>query len=708
MSTPSPQPICTWQTGGLRSRRGRLLSALLLAAAVLRPAPAQVPISAGPYFQDFDALAATGTANPWTDNTTLLGWYASRAIGGAVTNYRASAGTDSAGGLYSFGAASAGERALGSIASGTPSHLAWGVRFVNDSDETLTGFTVSYTGEQWRNGGNPAVQTLAFSYQIGDAPLANPDPADAGSWIAVPELDFLSPTVGATAGALDGNAAAQRVLLSATVAGLAIVPGQEVFLRWRDVNDAGNDHGLAVDDVSVSFAGGPVVVQPPQITDGPASRTNAAGTLASFTVTVSGTPPFGYQWSGNGAPLFDGPGVAGANGRTLYLSNVLTAVAGEYAVVVTNAAGRATSGVARLTVLDPVITAPPQGRTVVAGAAVSFSVGAAGTAPLAYQWHHAGEPIADATTSAYNLGSVGPGDAGDYTVGVVNGWSVGVTSAPARLTVIAQPPTRLALWDFNDTNAPASAPPPVAGSGSAWLVGGVSASYAGGAPANAAAGQTNAGWNTTGYPAQGTSNKQAGVEFRVSTAGQERVLVTWEARASNTGSKHARLQYTVNGADFTDLTAVTLAGAETWQGFYADLTGLAGVDDNPAFGLRLVSEWESSATGGGVAGYVAAHAASSYGSGGTLRYDLVTVYGWPRSGAERPRLTGIAVVGGEVRVEFAAGAGDAAEDFTLLGAGAVEGSYGAAGGTITALGAGRFRASAPLAGPTQFYRVQRN
>jgi hypothetical protein len=31
-------------------------------------------------------------------------------------------------------------------------------------------------------------------------------------------------------------------------------PGQEIFLRWLDIDDSGNDHGLAVDDFSVRFS----------------------------------------------------------------------------------------------------------------------------------------------------------------------------------------------------------------------------------------------------------------------------------------------------------------------------------------------------------------------------------------------------------------------------------------------------------------------
>ena len=55
------------------------------------------------------------------------------------------------------------------------------------------------------------------------------------------------------------------------------------------------------------------------------------------------------------------------------------------------------------------------------------------------------------------------------------------------------------------------------------------------------------------------------------------------------------------------------------------LAGFPGVEDNPNFAVRIVSEFENTATGSGTAGYVGA--SSTYGSGGTLRYDMVTVLG---------------------------------------------------------------------------------
>jgi hypothetical protein len=167
-------------------------------------APGQILISAGTYTQNFNSLAASGTSNPWVDNSTLPGWYASRSAGGpAVATYRADGGTSIAGALYSYGTGTAADRALGTIASATPGDLAFGVRFTNDSAVTVTNLQLSYAGEEWRNGGNGESNSLAFAYRIGTG-LTNSDAANANAWTSASALSFVAPTV-STNGAGTGD-----------------------------------------------------------------------------------------------------------------------------------------------------------------------------------------------------------------------------------------------------------------------------------------------------------------------------------------------------------------------------------------------------------------------------------------------------------------------------------------------------------------------
>jgi hypothetical protein len=90
----------------------------------------------------------------------------------------------------------------------------------------------------------------------------------------------------------------------------------------------------------------------PTISIPPQSQTVQQGQSATFTVTASGTSPLTYQWRFNDADL------AGANGSSYTRFNAQTADAGEYRVVVTNAAGAVTSAPATLTVTVPIYCLP--------------------------------------------------------------------------------------------------------------------------------------------------------------------------------------------------------------------------------------------------------------------------------------------------------------------------------------------------------------
>ena len=77
----------------------------------------------------------------------------------------------------------------------------------------------------------------------------------------------------------------------------------------------------------------------------------------------------------------------------------------------------------------------PRSQTAIAGDIVNFTVTAAGTPPLSYQWRFNGAPIRDAIASTYTLIAVTTNDAGSYSVTISN--AAGVTnSADANLTVL--------------------------------------------------------------------------------------------------------------------------------------------------------------------------------------------------------------------------------------------------------------------------------
>lgn len=351
----------------------KVIAGAMLASLALSTANAQLNFSSlttgssGTYSQDFNTLGSLAT-QLWTDNTTLPGWYAARqgngtsALLGPIPTYIGGSGAGNTGGLYSFtnnSVSPAVNKALGSISSGTPNTMAYGVCFTNDTTtKIITNITINYTGEQWRNGGNTAVQTLAFSYYKASGIVTNADPTSTLVWTAVSSLNFDTPIVGATAAALDGHAAANRTVIApVALTGLQIGPGEGVFFRWVDINDAGNDHGVALDDLSISWSTVAAGVNTgPSISAQPVNTTNYAGNNIQFAVTAAGTTPLSYQWyyTNSGTTTL----IDGATGAGLSLNIITNQNAGQYFVVVTNAYSpfAVTSSVVNLTVLGPVVT----------------------------------------------------------------------------------------------------------------------------------------------------------------------------------------------------------------------------------------------------------------------------------------------------------------------------------------------------------------
>jgi hypothetical protein len=266
---PLPQGVCplflspaSYPRGGVLQavrnswhRRSSVLRfgilAALLSVSPLSSAMA-LPILAvdAVYTQNFDGLPASGTAT-WLNDSTLAGWFHART--GSGTTILADNGGSSAGNLYSFGTGTSTDRALGSIGSGNASagNMYWGILFSNDTGDTITALDIAYTGEQWRNGGVAAAQTVAFSYIVGNGLTGMLTDFTVGG-VAVPALDFISPIFSATASAVDGNAAANQVALSFSISGLIIPAGSGVLLRWSDIDHPGSDHGLAIDNLSVT------------------------------------------------------------------------------------------------------------------------------------------------------------------------------------------------------------------------------------------------------------------------------------------------------------------------------------------------------------------------------------------------------------------------------------------------------------------------
>jgi hypothetical protein len=70
--------------------------------------------------------------------------------------------------------------------------------------------------------------------------------------------------------------------------------------------------------------------------------------------------------------------------------------------------------------MSPGILRQPQDQTVIAGSPASFSVEAAGAAPLGFQWQFNGANLLAATNAVITLASVALDQAGKYSVTVTN------------------------------------------------------------------------------------------------------------------------------------------------------------------------------------------------------------------------------------------------------------------------------------------------
>lgn len=236
----------------------RFLAGVAVLAAAVSAGAGIVDITGdtGSYSQNFNTLA-TGGSSAWSNDYTVAGWYAARTASGAL-NILSTNGALLTGQLYSYGSSNETDRALGSLSSGTPGTISYGVQLSNSTANSYLSLTVDYTLEQWRDGGNAtlAVQTNTFWYMVSATPFATIDADLTTGWTEVPLLAGISPTHMATASALDGNVASNRVAMS-QLFNVTINSGEFIMLRWRDINDGGNDHGMGIDDVQVSWSSVP-------------------------------------------------------------------------------------------------------------------------------------------------------------------------------------------------------------------------------------------------------------------------------------------------------------------------------------------------------------------------------------------------------------------------------------------------------------------
>ena len=242
-----------------------MIKTLLVTTGLLVALPAQALINvnsaAFTYSESFDSLTSVTTpATNWVNDSTLAGWSLFISTGAAAPTYAADNGGSNAGTFRSYGVTASSERALGGAASGgayfgspvggaVAGHIALGL--TNTSGLVLDSFTLRFAGEQWRNGGNAAAQTMVLEYGFGSTFAAvTPWTAPGGGF------NWTSPVATAAAAAVDGNVAGLVANNGGTVNTTWAV-GDTLWVRWIENNDNGNDHGLAIDNLTFSVTAVP-------------------------------------------------------------------------------------------------------------------------------------------------------------------------------------------------------------------------------------------------------------------------------------------------------------------------------------------------------------------------------------------------------------------------------------------------------------------
>ena len=228
------------------------------------------------------------------------------------------------------------------------------------------------------------------------------------------------------AGTVSGPINTSTVQLSGTptTAGTYVIS----IIGWRGANGTSDQHRASY---TVTVSGSTNAA--PTITTQPISRTVAAGSPASFTTVVTGSPTPTLQWFKNSVA------VPGATTELLTFASAALADAGTYTLVATNSQGSATSNAATLTVTGtaPVVITQPASVAQPAGTAASLTVVASGSP--AYQWRKNGVNVVGATNATLPFAALTAADTASYDVVLTN--ATGTVTSNAATVVVATPLT---------------------------------------------------------------------------------------------------------------------------------------------------------------------------------------------------------------------------------------------------------------------------
>lgn len=140
-------------------------------------------------------------------------------------------------------------------------------------------------------------------------------------------------------------------------------------------------------------------------------------------------------------------------------------------------------------------------------------------------------------------------------------------------------------------------------------------------------------WRVRGGPGQAngwSSNAplhSQGAQFNVPTVGFTGISISFDLYVTDRGPRDWQVQYTTDGSAWTNLGSSGSAsvGGDRWYNSNAyDLSAVTAVDNNPAFGIRVVSTY-----GAGTTQYFAADNGPMSNTSGNWRFDMVTITAVP-------------------------------------------------------------------------------
>lgn len=185
----------------------------------------------------------------------------------------------------------------------------------------------------------------------------------------------------------------------------------------------------------------------------------------------------------------------------------------------------------------------------------------------------------------------------------------------------------ITLWDFNNETLI-----PSTGIGTAINIGNNTSGFG-----NGVTGGADRAWNTLDYPSQATNSGTAGVEFRINTMGYQNIHLSYFHRNSGTASRYVSLKYTLDGNTWSEYDLYTNGPPhDVFNQYTFDFTAIAGANNNPNFGIRIVSVFspepftdpqEPFSSWSANQAYRASRNDRNYLTTGTWRFDDVTFSG---------------------------------------------------------------------------------